>query len=161
MPFLPHPSLSLSHGSILFRLQPLSFEKSVPTMAPVLPHLSLSLICSCSLARKLTFNLHQIILLASVSFCKSWWKSRSPILQPLFRYFYNFKVFLTRSKTYLMIDFYYNKDKIIVCIHHKDSLLIWSSYHTCKLYCCLLNIITRLENFQNQLLYYCRKKNHS
>ncbi|KAJ6882115.1 hypothetical protein NC651_028662 [Populus alba x Populus x berolinensis] len=46
-----------------FRLQPLSFEKSVPTMAPALPHLSLSLIWSRSLARKLTFKLHQIILL--------------------------------------------------------------------------------------------------
>jgi hypothetical protein len=36
------------------------------------------------------------------------------------------KVFLADLETYLMIDSYYNKDRIIVSIHHKDSTLIRS-----------------------------------
>jgi hypothetical protein len=54
---------------------------------------------------------------------------------------------------------YYNKDRIIVSIHHKDSALIWSPYHIWKLCCCPLNILTRLENSQNQLSHPCRKRN--
>jgi len=56
------------------------------------------------------------------------------------------------------MDSYYNKDKIIVFIYHKDSTLIRSPYHTWKLCCWPLNIQARLGNPQNQLSHPCRKK---
>jgi hypothetical protein len=54
-----------------------------------------------------------------------------------------------------MIDFYYNKDRIIIFIHHKDSTLTRSPYHTWKLCCCSLNILARLGNSQNDMVQPC------
>jgi len=86
-------------------------------------------------------------------------KKRSFInLNFLFFGFLIYKVFLADLEINLMIDSYYNNDRIIFSIHHKDSKLIWSPYHTWKLCCCPLHILTRLGNFQNQLPYLCRKR---